>query len=144
MLERTVNRYSAYFRGWCQSFGEHEESFEERREINWLRADDRVGLVLTGEVRRLFHKELLGNKLPVVRLSQNRFELGGSCYPLEGQRDIEGMGSLMALLHSDEPTHLYLTYHLLYPQKTRILTFSKKAPLPIIYKEMRPLRVVLL
>gem|GEM_PF-4641025 len=23
-LERTVRRYTAYFRGWCQAFGEHE------------------------------------------------------------------------------------------------------------------------
>ena len=144
VLERTVSRYSAYFRGWCQSFGEHEESFDQDSEINWLRADDQVGIVLTDEFKRLFYKKLLGGNSPTLRLSKTHVELGDSSYPLEEQRDIEGMGALMALLRRDEPTHLYLTYHLLYPQGTRILTFSKKSPLLIIYKEMQPLKVVVL
>ena len=120
------------------------ESFDENSEINWLRADDQIGLVLADEVRRLFYRELLGDESPTLRLSETHVELGDSSYTLEEQRDIEGMGELMALLRRDEPTHLYLTYHLLYPQGTRILTFSKKSPLPIIYREMRPLRVVVL
>ncbi len=73
---------SPVFAAGVQPFAEHEEAFEESREINWLR--------------------------------------------------------------SDEPTHLYLTCQLLYPQKTRILTSMKRAPLPIICNETQPLRVVLL
>jgi len=143
VLERTVSRYSAYFRGWCQAFGEHEEAFDEGSDINWLRADDQVGLVLSDEFRRLFYKELLGDKSPTLRLSKTLVELGDSSCPLKEQRDVEGMNALMTLLRRDEPTHLYLTYHLLYPQGTRILTFSKKSPLLLIYKEMRPLSVVI-
>lgn len=145
VLERTIRRYSGYFRGWCQAFGEHEQSFDEGNEINWLLADDQVGLILTDEVTRLFYTELLGDKkvIPTLRLSETYVELGDSNYPLKGQRDIEGMGALMALLRRDEPTCLYLSYHLLYPQGTRIVTFSKKTPQLILYKEMRSLRVVI-
>ncbi len=145
LLERIIRRYSAYFRGWCQAFGEHEQSFHEGNEINWLIADDQIGLILTDEVRRLFYKELLGDKkvIPTLRLSRTCVELGDSSYQFKGQRDIEGMGELMALLHRGEPTYLYLTYHLVYPQGTRIVTFSKKTPLVILYKEMLPLSVVI-
>ena len=143
-MELTVSRYSAYFRGWCQAFGEHEESFDEAREINWLCAAHQVGLVLTDELRKRFQRKLLRDKSPALLLSRMQVELGDSIYPLTREQDIEGMGTLMDLLRRDEPTHLYLTYHLLYPQGTRILTFSKKSPLAIIYKQMRPLKVVLL
>jgi hypothetical protein len=144
VLEHTVSRYSAYFRGWCQAFGEHEAFFDEGSEINWLRADDQIGLVLTDEVRRLFYKQLLGDKSAILHLSKTHVQLATSSYLLKEQKDIEGMGALMALLRRDAPTHLYLTYHLLYPQGTRILTFSKKSPLLIIYKEMQPLKVIVL
>lgn len=146
VLERTIRRYSAYFRGWCQAFGEHEESYDEAHDVNWLHARDQVGLILSERVRRLAYTELLGEKnvATTLRLSETQVEIGESSYPLERQKDIAGMHALIALLRRDEPSHLYLTYHLLYPQGTRIVTFSKKAPLPIIYKEMRPLRIVIL
>ena len=143
-LKRRVRRYTAYFRGWSQAFGEHDPSFAEDCEVSWLLAPDQVGLILPDEVRKVFYLELLGKKTTIktLRVSQTQVEFGRSSYPLEERRDIEGVGALMTLLRREEPTHLYLTYHLLYPQGTRIVTFSKKTPLPIIYKEMQPLTVV--
>ena len=49
MLERETIRYSAYFRGWCQAFGEHEGIQCERSGIDWLLADHHLGLVLPSE-----------------------------------------------------------------------------------------------
>jgi hypothetical protein len=37
---------------------------------------------------------------------------------------------------------MYLTYHLIYPPGTRIITLSRKAPLPLLYKEMAPLPLI--
>ena len=33
MVERNVKRYSAYFRGWCQAFGEHDSYGDHDRGI---------------------------------------------------------------------------------------------------------------
>ena len=143
-MELTISRYSAYFRGWCQAFGEHEESYDEASEINWLWAHEQIGLVLADELRKQFYREILRDTSATLRLSRTHVALGDAIHPLKEERDMEGMQALMGLLRRDEPTHLYLTYHLLYPQGTRILTFSKKSPLAIIYKQMRPLKVVLL
>jgi len=38
MLERELKRYAAYFRGWCQAFGEHESIHSEESGISWLLA----------------------------------------------------------------------------------------------------------
>lgn len=34
---------------------------------------------------------------------------------------------------------MFLTYHLIDPPGTRIVTVSRKPPLPLLYKEMAPL-----
>jgi hypothetical protein len=45
------------------------------------------------------------------------------------------------LLLAGDETHMFLTYHLIYPPGTRIITVSLKPPLPLLYKEMAPLAV---
>jgi hypothetical protein len=37
---------------------------------------------------------------------------------------------------------MFLTYHLIYPPGTRIITVSSKPPLGLLYREMEPLTVV--
>jgi hypothetical protein len=37
--------------------------------------------------------------------------------------------------------HMFLSYHLIYPPGTRIITVSRRSPLPLLYKEMAPLPI---
>jgi hypothetical protein len=52
-----------------------------------------------------------------------------------------GYATLLDLLKNAETVHLFLTYHLIYPPGTRIITVSGKAPQALIYRESAPLRV---
>jgi hypothetical protein len=52
-----------------------------------------------------------------------------------------GYAALRELLLGPEEAHMYLTYHLIYPPGTRIITLSQKSPLPLLYKEMAPLAI---
>ena len=143
-FEYEIRRYTAYLRGFCQAFGEHEAEYEESNDINWLLADEQVGLILSPEVKRTFYREILGHKtvIPTLRLSESCLQLDDLRHPLKGENDLRGLQALRQLIQHENPTHLYLTYHFIYPAGTRIVTFSKKMPLPILYKEMRPLKVV--
>ena len=145
-FEYEIRRYTAYLRGFCQAFGEHEAQYEESNDINWLLADEQVGLILSPEVKRTFHRGILGHKseVPTLKLSESSLELDYLRHPLENENDMRGLQALRQLIQQENPTHLYLTYHFIYPQGTRIVTFSKKTPLPILYKEMLPLKVVLI
>jgi hypothetical protein len=49
---------------------------------------------------------------------------------------------LKAFLLRGEEMHMFLCSHLIYPSRTRILTFATKKPLIIMYKEMQPLKLV--
>ncbi len=142
-FEYEIRRYTAYLRGFCQAFGEHEGQYEESSDINWLLANEQVGLILSPEVKRTFYRVILGREtvIPTLRLSQSSLKLGDLRHPLEGENDMQGLQALRQLIQHESPTHLYLTYHFIYPPGTRIVTFSKKTPLPILYKKMRPLKV---
>ena len=143
-FEYEIRRYTAYLRGFCQAFGDHEAEYEENNDINWLLANEQVGLILSPEVKRTFQRGILGNKtvIPTLRLSESSLQLNRLRHPLEGENDMRGLQALRQLLQQESPTYLYLTYHFIYQSGTRIVTFSKKMPLPIFYKEMRPLKVV--
>jgi len=52
-----------------------------------------------------------------------------------------GYAALRELLLGVHEAPMFLTYHLIYPPGTRIITVSRKPPLPLLYKEMAPLPV---
>ena len=106
-------------------------------------AEDQVGLILGENARRTFHRLLLGRRagIPTLTLSESSLQAGHTRHVLHREDDRLGMLALRQLVQREEPTYLYLTYHLYYPAGTRIVTFSKRAPLPIIYKPMRPMKV---
>ncbi len=53
------------------------------------------------------------------------------------------MKQLKEFLRNEKELHLFLSSHFCYPSGTRIITFAKKKPSIILYKEMQPLKVVL-
>jgi hypothetical protein len=58
-------------------------------------------------------------------------------------RDQRAFDTMMGLMQLEGDLHLYQTYHLVYPSGTRILTLGRRAPLPLVYRELAPLVVQL-
>lgn len=143
--ERWVKRYSAYFLGWCQTFGEHQKTPPTDDEIKWLFADGQIGLILRDDILRVFQRELLGrrNREPVLTIAPTYVQTGDLVLSTVEERHQPATRQLRSLLQAPAALHMYLTYHLLYPPGTRIVTFSHKTPLGLLYKEIEPLRVLL-
>ena len=142
MLERELIRYSAYFRGWCQAFGEHEGIRCKESGIDWLLADQQIGLVLPQETIKLLYREvLLQKRTPTLTFRSDRIEIGGLRIALEKKQEQMALDAIADILASPEAVHLYLTSHLLYGGGNRIITFSSRKPLLIIYKVIGTMHV---
>jgi len=142
MLERELIRYSAYFRGWCQAFGEHEGIRCKESGIDWLLADQQIGLVLPQEtIKPLYREVLLQKRTPTLTFRSDRIEIGGLRISLEKKQEQRALDAIADILASPEAVHLYLTSHLLYGGGNRIITFSSRKPLLIIYKVIGTMHV---
>lgn len=140
---RQIRRYSAYYRGWCVAFGEHDTYYDENKEINWLFGDSKIGFILSPQLKRIFFRELLGKDkhIPVVSIHQSEIKLNEYQIPLALEEDRRGFVSFKEFINTKEDVHLCLTSHFYYPPGTRILTFTKKKPLIIMYKEIQSMKV---
>ena len=63
---------------------------------------------------------------------------------LSATEDKPGLDALRQALEKPGDLHLYLTHHFLYRAGTRIITFSRKQPLAIIYKQISPMQIELI
>jgi hypothetical protein len=142
---RIVKRYNAYYRGWCLAFGEHTADYDEDRDISWLFGEDRIGLILSSQLRKQAQYELLGQheEIPQLLLSDHSVVLNQYEHPLKDDVDKKNMLRLQTFLRQGEELHMFLCSHLFYPSHTRILTFATKKPLVIMYKEMQPLNLTI-
>jgi len=141
--ERTIRRYSAYFRGWATAFGAHEKVFDEGRGMRWLFGEEQVGLILTPDVKRLLYPLFLGRRgehAPTLELGSEMLQIGDVEISF-GHQDRRPFAAITEVLKRPGDIHLYQTYHLFYPSGTRILTLSRRSPLPLVYREIAPLRV---
>ncbi|MEA3273802.1 MAG: hypothetical protein U9Q81_00570 [Pseudomonadota bacterium] len=146
LSERTVRRYTAYFRGWAAAFGAHDKGSDEARDLYWLFGEGQIGLVLTPAVKRFLYQRLLrsrGEDAPPVHLGRGVLRIEDTELSF-GEEDRRAFDITMGLLAGGGDLHLYQTYHLFYPSGTRILTLSCHPPLPLIYREIAPLSVHLL
>ena len=137
-VQRVIRRYAAYFRGWCQAFGEHEGIIpEEEGGITWLLAQHQVGFILPPTATRPLYREMLWqNPTPTLVFSRRRIEVGSLRIPLDGWYDGRGVDAVERILRTGQEFHFFLTSHFMYGTGTRILTLSMRNPLPIIYKEI--------
>ena len=142
---RIVKRYNAYYRGWCLAFGEHSADYDEDRDISWLFGEDRIGLILSSHLRKQAQHELLGHhdEIPQLLLSDHSVVLNHYEHPLKDDVDMTNILRLKEFLLQGDEMHMFLCSHLFYPSRTRILTFSTKKPLIIMYKEMQPLNLII-
>ncbi len=147
-MEREIRRYSAYYFGWCQAFGEHD-AFEgdEEHHTQWLVGEQSVGMILPGRVRRTFLRDLLDSKDGEATVELNagaqQMRVNRSQYDVTSENSV-GLQRLHDLISSPGEVHLFLTHHIYYPAGTRIITFSHVKPLIIMYKEVAALTLRML
>ena len=141
-MDREVRRYRPYLPSWCQAFGDHlPEPGGEGRAVEWLVGEHCIGAIVVPEIRVMLIRELLGSGKPRVLVGEGSMCLDDLDFRDAGVCGHPGYAALRDLLVNADTVHLFLTYHLIYPPGTRIITVSSKAPLPLIYKETTPLRV---
>jgi hypothetical protein len=110
--------------------------------IDWLLADHQLGLVLPSDMVKSLHREvLLRRRTPSLIFRDECIEVGALRIPLERKREQKALDAVAEILASPEAVHLYLTSHLLYGGGNRIITFSNRKPLLIIYKVIGTMRV---
>jgi len=145
MLERELKRYSAYFRGWCQAFGEHESLPGEENGINWLFTEHQAGFILPQAItRQLYREVLLHREPPPLTFTLDAVRIGSVRFPLARHQEKRILEVVENILTGGNDFHVYLTSHLLYGTGARIITLSTRKPLSIIYKEIGTLRIRLL
>lgn len=145
-LEHEVKRYAAYFRGWCQAFGEHQAPASADNAISWLLAEQQVGLILARPLTRALYRETLGQRRepPPLCIGPQQLQVGAFCYRFRAPLEQPVRETLTGLLEGPHDLHLYLTYHFMYAPGTRIMTLSRSKPLHIIYKGIGTMRIRLL
>jgi len=142
MLERDLKRYAAYFRGWCQAFGEHESIYRDENGVNWLVADKQVGLVLPKPtIKQLYREVLMHEQAPVLTFRRKCVEIGALEVPIGKKYQKQALTSMGEILEDSKEVHVFVTSHLLYGSGAKIITFSSKKPLAIIYKEIGTMRI---
>ena len=142
MIERELKRYSAYFRGWCQAFGEHESLSDHDNDIHWLITEKQAGFVLPRPmIKQMYREVLLHETAPPLVFHPDCVEVGGFQFPLTSQYETRILDSIEHILNSGSEFHVYLTSHLLYGTHARIITMSTRKPLSIIYKQIGTIRL---
>lgn len=142
MWDRTVKRYAAYFRGWCQTFGEHDSLADHEREIYWLVSEGQAGFVLPRpDLKKMYREVLLHQSVPALSFHHHQMEVGGFHFDLASEHEHRIMETIGSLLDTDNDLHVYLTSHFMYGTNARIMTLSRKKPLSIIYKEIGSIRI---
>lgn len=144
--EREIHRYAAYFKGWCQAFGEHEAEFAADDSIGWLYAENQIGLIFPQDLSKQLYRRVLGrtNVMPVITLARDGIGVEDFHHTFSESSDLAGLANLVQMLANNKELHLYLTYHVFYPKGTRIITFSTEHPLALIYKEIEPIQIDLI
>lgn len=140
--EYEVKRFAAYFKGWCQAFGEHESLPGGDSGISWLFSEHQVGFMLPQRLTRSLYREVLGRRgTPVLELSRNYARIGAFHYPLSETAEEPGIDAIRNILDSDSDASLFLTSHFMYGTGARIITLSDIKPWAIIYKEIGSMRI---
>ena len=140
--EFILKRYAAYYKGWCQTFGEHEGEPGEDTDINWLFGEQQVGFISPRNLtRQLFLEILRKHDSPTLTISRNSVQIGAFEYERSTASDEAALLAIKNMLETGQTSHIYLTSHFMYGTSTRIVTVSNKKPLSIIYKDIGTLRI---
>jgi len=91
-------------------------------------------VIVLPEIRHLLTHGLLGAKTPELEFCARSPRLNQRDYAEVTVIAHPGYAALRELLLGVDEAPMFLTYHLIYPPGTRIITVSRKPPL--LYKEM--------
>ena len=142
MLEREFKRYGAYYKGWCQALGQHESLEADDRGSKWLFTNEEVGLLLPKSLLKLLYRETLSSlQVPPLVFGQHGVNIGKLNFLLKKNSETPVLTSMKKLLEAESDLHVFMSSHLLYGDENRIITFSKKKPLSLIYREIGNMRV---
>ena len=142
--ECEIKRYGAYFKGWCQAFGEHESILVGEHENCWLIGENKVGLILPKPlVKRLNGEVLLHEQLPVITFTHQGAQIGSLHFPFKSELEKRVLSAIAQLIDIGPDLHLFLTSHLLYGNGSKIITISNKRPQSIIYKQIGTMKIQL-
>jgi hypothetical protein len=86
---------------------------------------------------------LLNAKTPALTFSQQGVEIGALNIPFTSRREKRVLDTIGDLVETGPELHVFLTSHLIYESGSRIMTFSSKKPLSIIYKEIGTMNIQL-
>jgi hypothetical protein len=139
--EFSIGRYAAYFRGWCQAFGEHESITDEASGIIWLFNQGQLGFILPEEQRRSLYREVLHRGETPLLIVDPRQALVGDIAIRLLESDRRGLPEIRGILEAGGDASVFLTSHFMYGTGTRIITLSDRRPLSIIYKAIGEMRV---
>ena len=140
--EYEIKRYAAYYKGWCQTFGEHENVISDDGGISWLFSEQQIGFISPQQLTRSFLLEVLRkHKTPTLTIGHHSVHIGKIDYGFSRASDESALEAVSKLLEGGGDTHLFLTSHFMYGMGTRILTLSHKKPVAIIYKEIGAMRI---
>ena len=143
--EYELKRYAAYYRGWCQAFGEHESVPGEDAGISWLFGENQIGFISPREQTRLLLREILRKReTPTLTISRKSVHIGTFYYRPSKPSDESALLAVAKFLETGNGSHIFLTSHFMYGTGTRILTVSNKKPLSIIYKEIGAMHIKLI
>lgn len=135
--EFEIKRYAAYYKGWCQTFGEHESVPSDDGGISWLFSDTQIGFISPQQLTRSLLIEVLRkHHTPTLTISPHHVQIGKIDYGFSKASDESALEAVRRLLEAGGETHLFLTSHFMYGMGIRILTLSHKKPAAIIYKEI--------
>ena len=137
-----LKRYAAYYKGWCQAFGEHESIRSEDAGISWLFAEKQIGFISPRKLARAILREILRKRdTPTLTIGRNSVQIGSFYYRPSKASDESALLAIADFLETGNASHIYLTSHFMYGTGTRILTVSSKKPLSIIYKELGTMHI---
>lgn len=141
-MDKTLLRYAPYVPVWRQAFGEHRaDPRGEGQPLEWLVGTDAVGAIVAPGARAAPFARLLDLRPPELELGPAALRLDGVTLDDEAIVGQPGYAALCELLLDAGPTHMFESAHLIYPAGTRIITFSRRAPLRMLYRRLAPLPV---
>jgi len=142
--EYELKRYAAYYKGWCQAFGEHESIASDETGISWLFAEKQIGFISPRKLTKSLLREILRKReTPTLTISRNSVQVGSFYYRPSKVSDESALFAITNFLETGQVSHIFLTSHFMYGTGIRICTLSNKKPLSIIYKEIGTMRIKL-
>ena len=75
--EYEIRRYAAYYKGWCQTFGEHESVISDDGGISWLCSEQQIGFISPPQLTRSLLLEVLRkHKTPTLTIGHHSVHIG--------------------------------------------------------------------